>query len=107
MLAADIDLQSLDGEHWRNWMHLLVPPGVLHAPRFAVLIIDAHGMVLSAVISGQGAVPPSEVPFAGTSPPDLASLRESLEVGAVVVLAADAVAQLHGIVERQLDLDQD
>ncbi len=107
MLAADLDLHSIDGEHWRNWLHLLVPPGVMHAPRFAVLVIDVHGAVLAAVLSGRGAVPPSEVPFAGTAPPDLASLRQALEVGAVVVLTADAVGQLHGLVESQLDLDQD
>jgi hypothetical protein len=106
VLAADLDLHSIDGAHWRNWLHLLAPPAVLQAPSFALVIID-QGAVVGALIAGQGAVAPAEVPFAGTGPADLTALREALEVGMVIVLSADAVGQLHQLIESRLQLDQD
>jgi len=106
VLAADLDLHSIDGAHWDAWLHLLLPPGVTESPRYAVVVVEA-GQVAAAVISGQGAVPAAEVPFAGTSQEDLAALRQALEVGAVIVLDADAIGQLHTLIESQLALDQD
>ncbi len=106
MLAPDVELLEIDGRHWANWLDLLTPAGVTRDPRWAVVFVEEDRAV-RAVANGRGAVPLSGVPFTGTSPEALDDLRDALGVGALVVLATDALPRLFEQIESHLDLDMD
>jgi len=104
VLASDVELFDIDGRHWANWYDLLTPAGITRDPRFAVVFVE-DSRAVRAVINGRGALPLRDVPFTGTSPEELAALRDALDVGAVVVLSTDALPRLFGEIEGHLDLD--
>ncbi|HUH05654.1 MAG TPA: hypothetical protein VML75_26855 [Kofleriaceae bacterium] len=106
MLARDVLISDLDGRHWANWLGLLMPHGVMDAPRFAVLWIH-QGAPIKCVVRGAGAIPLDQVPFEGTSQGELVELRKALEVDAVIVLDRDALAEVFTAIDRNLDFEAD
>lgn len=112
VIAANLALADLDGRHWRNWFELLVPPGVLERPRWALVIVEAIDPVrIARVIVGgdgaRGAIDPADAPLASLDGAALRALGRRLAVDAVVAIQIDALARLAGEVERALTLDQD
>jgi hypothetical protein len=112
VLARDLSLTDIDARHWRNWYGLLVPPGVLHQPRYALVIVEStEPLRLARVLVGghaaRGAVPLDQVRLPALTPAALTALGRALDVGAVIALHTDAIARLSAEVEPQLRLDQD
>lgn len=111
MLARDLALTDLDARHWRNWWELLVPPGVLDRPRWALVIVaEAEPLrVAKVIVGGHGARGTIELdpPLTGLDGRALAALARRLDVGAVIAIEQGAIARLAAEVERQLSLDQD
>ncbi|MCA9677647.1 MAG: hypothetical protein KC464_21675, partial [Myxococcales bacterium] len=112
MLAPDLALTDIDGRHWANWYDLLVPPGVLDRPRWALVLLESSSPVRVArvIVAGdgaRGALDPGEVELTSLEHRHLAGLARTLAVGAVIAIEVDAFARLSAEVERQLSLDQD
>lgn len=105
MLARDVEIADIDGRHWQNWLGLLAPPGMLEAPRFAVVWVDGE-RVLKAIVRGQGAVDPARVPYDGSADAPR-QIAEALGVPVVVVLDREALAEVLGIIERELRFEDD
>jgi hypothetical protein len=101
VLLPSVDIRELDGRHLAGWLTLLLPPG-LGEPSYAALFLDGDQRLRHAVRAGQGALDPAAVPFAGTTPRDLAALRRALGVELVLVFAERGAARLHREIERQL-----
>ncbi len=106
MLARDVEIADIDGRHWDNWLRLLVPPGAIDDPRFAMVWIDGD-QVIKAVVRGQGALPLDQVPFAGTSDQALEALAAELGVGALVVFQRGAIESLFAGIDSQLRAGDD
>lgn len=106
MLAPDVEIVDIDGAHLRNWLGLLVPPGLSEEARLVILFLD-RGRVVKAIERGAGALDPAGIPFTGTSRRALATLRRELGADAVVVLEADALPRLLSRVESSLRLEDD
>ncbi len=120
MLAAELELRDLDARHWKNWWRLLVPPGVIDQPRWALAILDG-GALMKLVISGTGAIVPTPA-LPGLAPgahaghgrpgifPDLAALEawgKSLGVSAVIAIERRLIAELSAEIEAAIRHDQD
>ncbi len=103
VLAPDLDLRDLDARHWANWYELLVPPGVLDRPRWALVIV-ADRRPVRVIVAGRGAV---DAEVASLEPAGLRALAADLDVAAVIAIETDALSRLAAEVERQLRVDQD
>jgi hypothetical protein len=106
MISPDIAIRDIDVRQWDRWFRLLMPPGVAGERKWAAVIVEGD-RVVRAVRSGRGAMPSDDVPFSGTSPEELAALREALGVGGVFVIERDALAQLLADVEHNLSVHDD
>jgi hypothetical protein len=106
VLARDLALLDVDGRHWRNWWSLLVPPGVLGSPRWALAIVEQREplQIARVIVAGKGAV---EATLRGLDPSSLRALARELDVGAVIAIETDALRRFSAEVERALQLDQD
>ncbi len=109
MISDELELSHLDARHVRNGWRLLVPPRVLDAPAWALVVIDREpSKILSLVIAGthaRGRIDP--VPLASTEPAVLAAYAKQLEVGAVVVIDQHLIGELSSEIEGLLRLDMD
>lgn len=109
MLAPDLALTDLDGRHWQNWYGLLVPPGVLDRPRWALVIVETTEplRIARVIVAGEGARGAVDAELHALDARALAALARRLDVGAVVAVETTALARLSAEVEKQLSLDQD
>lgn len=105
MISPELELADLDARHWRNGWRLLVPPRVLDAPAWALVILDA-GAVVHVAIAGRGrlASPP---PLSGTSERELAAYGRALDVAAVIAVDRELIAALSREIEAALTVGQD
>jgi len=106
VLARDLSLTEVDGRHWRNWWTLLVPPGVLEHPRWALAIVRSRDPleVERVIVAGRGVV---EAELRGLDPVSLRALARRVDVGAVIAIEVGALARFSAEVERAVSLDQD
>ncbi len=107
MLSPELELADLDARHWRNGWRLLVPPRVLNAPRWALVVLDG-GRPIKCVIAGADARGSIEPPALGTpTPKALEALAKQLGVGSVIVIERRVIGQLSQEIESVLSLEQD
>jgi hypothetical protein len=104
VLSAELELHDLDARQWKNWWHLLTPPGVLAPPRWALVILD-RGAVHKVVISGEGARP--DAALAGPPARAIAGWAKQLGVAAVIAVERTLLAELSAEIDGALRLDQD
>jgi hypothetical protein len=104
VLSPELELTDLDARHWKNWWHLLTPPGVLAPTRWALAILDG-GLLQQLIISGEGAQPLVAMP--GLSAKALADWARTLGVSALLVLERRVIAEVSAEFEAALRLDQD
>ena len=118
MLSPELELTDLDARHWRNGWRLLVPPRVLDAPTWALVIVDRTASplegapgperVLSVVIAGanaRGKISP--VPLPSVAPKALEAYAKQLGVASVIVIDRALIGELSREIEGNLRLDQD
>ncbi len=106
MIADELELAHLDARHWRNAWRLLVPPRVLDAPSWALVIVDREpAKILSIVIAGTHPrrVDPATAPLTGS----LEAYAKKLDVGSVIVIDQHVIAQLSSEIEGVLRFDMD
>mgnify|MGYP000267008463 CR=1 FL=1 len=102
VLSAELELTDLDARQVKHWWQLLVPPGVLAQPRWALVVLD-RGAVLKIVISGQGAVPPVALPgLPRPGPRTLAGWASQLGVAAVIAVERTLIASLSAEIDGAL-----
>ncbi len=106
MLTDDPDIAWLDRRHLYNWWRLALPPGLDSEARFAIVVID-DGKLVHAVVSGEGARPLADVPFAGTKRGQRVQLMKALKVEGLLILERDALADLFAAMERGLRVGDD
>ena len=110
MISSELELSHLDARHWRNGWRLLVPPRVLDAPAWALVVVDrAPPHVLSVVLAGKDArgrltSPP---PLHAAAPETLAAYAKQLGVGSVIVIDQALIAQLSAEIEGALQFESD
>ena len=110
MISSELELSHLDARHWRNGWRLLVPPRVLDAPAWALVVVDrAPPNVISVVIAGKDArgrltSPP---PLHAAGPETLAAYAKQLGVGSVIVIDQALIAQLSAEIEGALQFEAD
>ena len=110
MISSELELSHLDARHWRNGWRLLVPPRVLDAPAWALVVVDrAPPNVISVVIAGKDArgrltSPP---PLHAAGPEALAAYAKQLGVGSVIVIDQALIAQLSTEIEGALQFEID
>ena len=111
MLSPELELADLDARHWRNGWRLLVPPRVLDAPAWALVIVDGGPeKVVKVIVAGaraRGAIDPASAPLPGVGPGQLAAYAKALGVGAVIVIERGLLATLSAEIEGALRMDQD
>jgi len=109
VLSPELDLRDLDSRHWRNGWRLLVPPRMLEAPPWALVVVDGTpDRVIKLVIAGgnaRGTIPPVALP--GVAPRQLAAYAAQLGVASVVVIERGVIGALSAEIEGALALDQD
>lgn len=103
MLADDIAMLDIDGRHVRGWLELLLPPGMTASLRWALVALD-RGAPIHAVRSGEGALAPESLRFAGTGRAALRALRLRLGVDVVAVIEREALARVAAAAEAAIDL---
>ena len=107
MISPELDLADLDARHWRNGWRLLVPPRVLDAPSWALVVIDGS-RVISIVIAGthaRGSIDPASAPKLDVA--QLATFAKQLGVASVIVVERGIVGELAAEIEGALRHDQD
>ena len=110
MISSELELSHLDARHWRNGWRLLVPPRVLDAPAWALVVVDhAPPNVISVVIAGKNArgrlsSPP---PLTSADPEALAAYAKQLAVGSVIVIDEALIARLSTEIEGALQFEID
>jgi hypothetical protein len=107
MISPELELAHLDARQWRNGWRLLVPPRVLDAPAWALVVIDAQ-QVVSIVIAGheaKGRVAP--IPLPGLTPKALAMFAKQLGVASLVVIERGVAGELSREIEGALRVDMD
>ena len=68
MISPELELSDLDARHWRNGWRLLVPPRVLDAPSWALVVIDGGlERTVSIVIAGANDAPTTVDDTTGTT----------------------------------------
>ena len=111
MISPELELSDLDARHWRNAWRLLVPPRVLDAPRWALVVIDGGlERTISIVIAGanaRGAIDPATAPLTSLQPKALEAYAKHLGVGSVIVIDRAIIGELSAEIEGALRLDQD
>ncbi|HEY1554618.1 MAG TPA: hypothetical protein VGF94_07255 [Kofleriaceae bacterium] len=111
MLSPELELADLDARHWRNGWRLLVPPRVLDAPKWALVIVNGGPEhVVKVILAGadaRGSIDPASAPLPGVTQPQLEAYARELGVGAVIVIERGLVAKLSVEIEGALRLDQD
>lgn len=106
MVSPELELSHLDARHWRNGWRLLVPPRVLDAPSWALVVVDgAPPNVIAIVIAGRGQIDPATAPLASTS--ELETYAKKLDVAAVIVVDRNLLAELSKEIEGTLRFDMD
>ncbi len=106
MIDHDPSLDWLDRRHLHNWWTLALPPGLSLESQYAVIILR-EGAVVHAVRSGEGALPCADVPFKGTSKPQLRALSKALGVEGLLVFERDALTNLFEAMERDVRIEED
>jgi len=114
VISPELELAHLDARHWRNAWRLLVPPRVLDAPAWALVVVDsvvagAPPKLVSVIVAGKAArgriaEPP---PLAGVEPAALEAYAKTLRVGSVIVISQHLIATLSAEIEGVLRFDQD
>jgi len=104
VLSPELALYDLDTRHWKNWWHLLTPPGVLTPRRWALAILDG-GTLHQLIISGEGARPLAPLP--GLTSKALAAYARTLDVAALIVIERRLIAEVAAEFEAALRIDQD
>jgi hypothetical protein len=110
VIAPELELADLDARHWLNGWRLLVPPRVLDAPAWALVVVDGGPeRVLSVVIAGRDARGRIDSPPAlpGTSHAQLVAYGKLLGVGSVVVIDRALAGVLSAEIEGALRFEQD
>jgi len=111
MLSPELELADLDARHWRNGWRLLVPPRVLEAPAWALVVVDGGPTkIVKVIVAGanaRGSIDPASAPLPGVEPGQLAAYGKQLGVGAVIVIERGLLAQLSAEIEGALRMDQD
>ena len=109
VISPDLELAHLDARHWRNGWRLLVPPRVLDAPAWALVVVDgAPDRVTTIVIGGAGAKGRVAArPLPGFAERDLAAFAKQLGVASVLVLDHGIAGKLSGEIEGALRFDMD
>ena len=106
MISPELELSHLDARHWRNGWRLLVPPRVLDAPSWALVVVDgAPSNVIAIVIAGRGQIDPATAPLASTL--ELEAYAKKLGVAAVIVVDRNLIAELSKEIEGTLRYDMD
>jgi hypothetical protein len=107
VLSAELDLHSLDARQWVNWWRLLLPPGMVDQPAWALAVLDG-GALIKLVVAGRGVVEPASVAaFPGLGDGALAGWAKALGVGGVIALDRRVIGELSAEIEGALRLDQD
>ncbi|MEO6777007.1 MAG: hypothetical protein ABI467_29015 [Kofleriaceae bacterium] len=110
MLSSELELGHLDARQWRNGWRLLVPPRVLDAPAWALVVVEGTPPnLISVVIAGKAArgrlaAPP---PLVSCEPAALEAYAKQLAVGAVIVIDRALIAQLSTEIEGALRFEAD
>jgi hypothetical protein len=108
VISPELELSHLDARHWRNGWRLLVPPRVLDAPSWALVVVDgAPPKLISVVIAGRGRIDELSAPLASTEPAALEAYAKKLNVASVVVVDHSLIAQLSTEIEGALRFDMD
>jgi len=111
VISPELELANIDARHWRNGYRLLVPPRVLDAPRWALVIVDGSpDRVLKVIIAGadaRGSVDPATHPLPGVAARQLEQYARMLGVGAVIVVDRGLVRELSAEIEGALRFDMD
>jgi len=106
VISPELELSHLDARHWRNGWRLLVPPRVLDAPSWALVVVDgAPSNVIAIVIAGRGQIDPATAPLASTL--ELEAYAKKLGVAAVIVVDRNLIAELSKEIEGTLRYDMD
>jgi hypothetical protein len=106
VISPELELSDLDARHWRNGWRLLVPPRVLDAPSWALVVVDgAPPNVIAIVIAGRGQIDPAKAPLASTHA--LEAYARQLDVAAVIVVDRNLIADLSKEIEGTLRFDMD
>ena len=106
MISPELELSHLDARHWRNGWRLLVPPRVLDAPSWALVVVDGvPSNVIAIVIAGRGQIDPATAPLASTL--ELEAYAKKLGVAAVIVVDRNLIAELSKEIEGTLRYDMD
>jgi hypothetical protein len=112
VISPELELASIDARHWRNGWRLLVPPSVLDAPAWALVIVDGSpDRVMSIVIAGADARGQIDMTDPATAPKldikALGAFAKQLGVGSVIVIDRALIGELSAEIEGALRLDQD
>jgi hypothetical protein len=109
VISPELELAHLDARQWRNGWRLLVPPRVLDAPAWALVVIDgAPDRVVSIVIAGhdaKGRIDPRPLP--GLTSKALAGFAKQLGVASLVVIERGLAGELSREIESALRIDMD
>jgi hypothetical protein len=107
VLSPELELADLDARHWKNWWHLLTPPGVLAPTRWALAILD-RGALCRLIIRGEGARELDALPeLTGLTGQALADYAKALGVSAMIAIERRLIAELSAEIEAALRIDQD
>ena len=106
MFSSEVQIVDIDGRHWHNWYHLLVPPRLLAEPRLAVIFLE-EGVPIKAVFRGLGAIPIERISFSGTGRSQLATCASDLGAELLVVVETAVLPALLKEVESALRLADD
>ncbi len=107
MISPELELAHLDARQWRNGWRLLVPPRVLDAPAWALVVVEGRE-VISIVIAGhdaKGRIDPQPLP--GLTPKALAAFAKQLGVASLVVIERGLAGELSREIEGALRPDMD
>lgn len=111
MISDELELAHLDARHVRNGWRLLVPPRVLDAPAWALVVIDrAPAHIISLVIAGshaRGSIDPATAPLASVEPAALVAYAKQLDVGCVIVIDQHLLGELSSEIEGLLRFEMD
>jgi hypothetical protein len=111
VISPELELADIDARHWRNGWRLLVPPRVLDAPSWALVIVEGNPpRALRIVIAGahaRGSLDPAAHRLPGVTASALTGFAKQLGVSAVIVIDKGLIGRLSAEIESALTLEQD
>jgi hypothetical protein len=108
VISPELELSHIDARQWRNGWRLLVPPRVLDAPPWALVIVDkAPPNIISVVIAGREGRLDSPPSLASAEHAALEAYAKTLQVSSVIVVDRNVIGELSKEIEGALRFDMD